>query len=72
MLCGGLIGLLFVAAHQRLSKIPGLGPAIPVMLCALAAMLAQGLTLVLPQQSPFISAFDIKSVLDGCCINALL
>lgn len=56
MLCGGVIGLLFVAAHQRLSKIQGLGPAIPVMLCALAAMLAQGLAVLLPQQSPFISA----------------
>lgn len=56
MLCGGLIGLLFVAAHLRLSRTPGLGPAIPVILCALAAMLAHGLAAVLPQQSPFISA----------------
>ncbi len=56
MLCGGLIGLLFVAANLRLAKIPGLGPAIPVILCALAAMLAQGLAILLPQQSPFISA----------------
>lgn len=56
ILCGGLIGLLFVAAHQRLKQIQGLGPAIPVMLCALAAMLAQGLNAVLPQQSPFIAA----------------
>jgi uncharacterized membrane protein YjjP (DUF1212 family) len=56
MLCGGLIGLLFVAAFLRLNKISGLGPAIPVILCALAAMLAQGLAVLLPQQSPFISA----------------
>jgi uncharacterized membrane protein YjjP (DUF1212 family) len=56
VLCGGLIGLLFVAAHLRLSKISGLGPAIPVILCALAAMLAQALGTLLPQQSPFISA----------------
>ena len=56
MLSGGLIGLLFVAANLRLAKIPGLGPAIPVILCALAAMLAQGLAILLPQQSPFISA----------------
>ena len=56
MLCGGLIGLLFVAAHLRLAKIPGIGPAVPVILCALAAMLAQGLAVLLPQQSPFISA----------------
>jgi uncharacterized membrane protein YjjP (DUF1212 family) len=56
MLCGGLIGLLFVAGHQRLSRISGLAPAVPVILCALAAMLAQGLAVLLPQQSPFISA----------------
>jgi uncharacterized membrane protein YjjP (DUF1212 family) len=54
--CGGLIGLLFVAGHQRLSRITGLTPAIPVILCALAALLAQGLAVLLPQQSPFISA----------------
>ena len=56
MLCGGLIGLLFVAAHQRLTRIVGLVPAVPIILCALAAMLAQGLAVLLPQQSPFISA----------------
>jgi len=56
MLCGGLIGLLFVAANLRLSKIQGLGPAIPVILCALAAMLAQALAVLLPQQTPFIAA----------------
>lgn len=56
MLCGGIIGLLFVAAFLKLNKISGLGPAIPVILCALAAMLAQGLAVLLPQQSPFISA----------------
>lgn len=56
MLCGGLIGLLFVAANRHLSRIQGLGPAVPVILCALAAMLAQGLAVLLPQQSPFISA----------------
>lgn len=54
--CGGLIGLLVVAANQRLARIPGLGPAVPVILCALAAMLAQGLAALLPGQSPFISA----------------
>ncbi len=56
MLCGGLIGMLFMAAHQQLGKVRGLGPAVPVILCALAAMLAQGLGVLLPQQSPFISA----------------
>lgn len=56
MLCGGLIGMLFMAAHQQLGKVRGIGPAVPVILCALAAMLAQGLGVLLPQQSPFISA----------------
>lgn len=56
MLCGGLIGMLFMAAHQQLGKVRGLGPAVPVILCAPAAMLAQGLGVLLPQQSPFISA----------------
>ena len=56
MLCGGLIGLLFIAAFVHLNKIKGLGPAIPVILCALAAMLAQALGTLLPGQSPFISA----------------
>lgn len=56
MLCGGLIGLLFIAAFVHLNKIKGLGPALPVILCALAALLAQGLGTLLPGQSPFISA----------------
>ena len=56
MLCGGLIGLLFTAASQRLAGFPRLGPAVPVILCAAAAILAQGLAHLLPQQSPFISA----------------
>lgn len=56
MLCGGLIGTLFVAAFIRLNKFSGLGPAIPVILCAFAALLAQALAVIFPEQSPFISA----------------
>jgi len=56
MLCGGLIGMLFVAGFQLFSRIPRLGPAVPVILCALAAVAAQGLAHILPQQLPFISA----------------
>ncbi len=56
MLCGGLIGLLFVAGFQLFARIPRLGPAVPVILCALAALVAQLLAHVLPQQLPFISA----------------
>ena len=56
MLCGGLIGMGFVAGYLRLSRISRLGPAVPVILCALAAMAAQGLAHLLPNQTPFISA----------------
>lgn len=56
MLCGGLIGMGFVAGYLRLSLISRLGPAVPVILCALAAMAAQGLAHLFPNQTPFISA----------------
>ena len=56
MLCGGLIGAGFVAVYQQMARIPRLGPAVPVILCALAAMAAQVLALFLPNQTPFISA----------------
>jgi uncharacterized membrane protein YjjP (DUF1212 family) len=56
MLCGGLVGLLFVSAHLALARVPRLGPAAPVMLCALAAFGAHALSLLLPQQTPFITA----------------
>ena len=56
MLCGGLIGMLFVAAALGFARVPRLAPAVPVILCALAALLAHALALVLPQQLPFISA----------------
>lgn len=56
MLCGGLIGVLFVAGAVGFARVPRLAPAVPVILCALAALLAHALALVLPQQFPFISA----------------
>ncbi|MBK7422543.1 MAG: threonine/serine exporter family protein [Propionivibrio sp.] len=56
MLCGGLVGMLFVGAHQALARIPRLGPATPVILCASAALCAHALSIVLPQQTPFITA----------------
>jgi len=56
MLCGGLVGMLFVGAHQALARVPRLGPATPVILCASAALCAHALSLVLPQQTPFITA----------------
>ena len=56
MLCGGLIGTLFVAGALGFARVPRLAPAVPVILCALAALLAYALALVLPQQLPFVSA----------------
>jgi len=56
MLCGGLLGMFFVAGYLQFARIPRLGPAVPVILCALAAIGAQGLAHLLPQQVPFISA----------------
>ena len=56
MLCGGLIGMLFVAGALGFARVPRLAPAVPVILCALAALLAYVLALVLPQQLPFVSA----------------
>jgi uncharacterized membrane protein YjjP (DUF1212 family) len=56
MLCGGLIGMFFVAGYLQFARIPRLGPAVPVILCALAAIGAQGLAHIFPQQLPFISA----------------
>lgn len=56
LLCGGLVGMLFVAAHQALSRVPRLGPATPVILCAAAALCAHALNLLLPQQNPLITA----------------
>lgn len=56
MLCGGLLGMFFVAGYLQFARIPRLGPAVPVILCALAAIGAQGLAHLWPQQVPFISA----------------
>ena len=55
MLCGGIVGALFVIAHLRLVRKPGLGPVLPVLLCAFAALCTYALCIVLPQQSPFIT-----------------
>jgi uncharacterized membrane protein YjjP (DUF1212 family) len=56
MLCGGLVGMVFVAGALGFARAPRLAPAVPVILAALAALLAHGLALALPQQSPFVSA----------------
>ncbi len=56
MLCGGLIGAGFVAGVLACTRIPRLGPAVPIILCTLAAMLAQALAWLFPGQNPFVSA----------------
>ena len=56
MLCGGFIGVLFVGGYVGFSRYPRLAPAVPVILSALAAFLAQLLALAFPQQLPFVSA----------------
>lgn len=56
ILCGGLVGMIFVRSFLALNRIPRLGPASPVILCALAALCAHVLSLIFPQQTPFITA----------------
>jgi len=55
-LCGGVIGLGFVWGVLLFARVPRLGPAAPVVLCALAAFLAQGMAHLFTQQVPFIAA----------------
>lgn len=56
MQCAGLVGMLFVGAYLALARVPRLGPAAPVILCTAAAFCAHLLSLVFPQQTPFITA----------------
>ena len=56
IVCGGLIGALFVRGLGALARYPRLGPAAPVILCALAALAAHLSAIVLPHQSPFITS----------------
>lgn len=56
MLCGGAVGAVFVAGLLVCARFPRLGPAVPVILCTLAALLAQALAWYFPQQNPFVSA----------------
>lgn len=72
-LCGGLIGMAFVAGFLLFARVPRLGPAVPVILCALAALAAQGLAQLLPQQLPFIAAVaGIVLLLPGFMITIAL
>ncbi len=55
-LCGGLVGMVFVATYLAFARVPRLGPAAPVILCLLAALCAQALSLLFPGQATFITA----------------
>jgi uncharacterized membrane protein YjjB (DUF3815 family) len=58
MLCGGLIGTVFVSLYLPLSKIRTLEPVRPVILCAISAFLAKALALALPGQVVFVSTLS--------------
>src|SRR5574343_557704 len=45
-----------VALLLRCARLPQLGPAVPVILCAGAALVAHGLAWLFPAQAPFVSA----------------
>ena len=73
MACGGAIGLCFVAGYLLFARVPRLGPAVPVILCALAAIAAQGLAHLWPQQLPFISAVaGMALILPGFMITVAM
>lgn len=55
MLCGGLLGMVFVTAYIRLSRRAQFGPVAPVLLCALVAFLAKALLPAFPNQTVFIT-----------------
>ena len=48
--------MLFVGGHLALARVPRLGPAAPVLLCTVAAICAHALSLVFPQQTPFLTS----------------
>ncbi len=54
MICAGLVGTLFVVTYIYLSRWRRLGPVLPVILCALAAIEARALGVLMPGQSVFI------------------
>lgn len=55
MACGALTGFVFAAGYIPLSRLPGLGPVRPVILCAMAAFVARGLAMAFPDQTVFIT-----------------
>ena len=58
MLCGGLVGTALVIGFLLLSRWPRLGPVLPVLLCAGAALLAHALCLAFPHQTVFITVLS--------------
>ena len=55
IVCGGITGAVFVLAYLRLSRRVRLNPVAPLLLCAMAALLAKALLPLFPQQAVFIT-----------------
>jgi len=55
MICGGITGAAFVTGYQALSRRARLTPVAPVLLCAMAALLATALLAVFPRQTVFVT-----------------
>lgn len=58
MVCGGIVGTLFVVSYLLLSRWRRLGPVLPVILCALAAVEAQALSQYFTHQEVFITVLS--------------
>ena len=56
VLCGGVVGMLFVGGYLAMGRVPRLGPARPVVLCTAATVCTHLLGLVFPQQTLVITA----------------
>lgn len=66
MLCGGIVGMLFVATYLLMSRFSRLGPVLPVLLCAISAFVAKAMFVMIPGQTVFISILSgIVLILPG-------
>ena len=66
VLCGGVVGMLFVGGYLAMGRVPRLGPAMPVVLCTAATVCAHLFGIVFPQQTLVITAMaGVVLVLPG-------